>query len=206
MHARRPRADHAHRSRVAALVLAFAAAGCGYHFPGEGTALPGGGSRLHVARFDNRSRQPGVESQVVEGIELEIARRGRFTLAREEEAADLVLEGTIQSIETRPIAFSTSDETLQYETVMVLSAALRNPATNAVVWRVSALRENDSYGAVSDTVVPSSSAFVSQSTLNANNLNQLSDVQLSEAQRREALDRIVENTSRDLYNAIVEDF
>lgn len=194
--------------RLRGLVVAAAliAGGCGYHFPGAGTSLPGGGSRIYVARFDNRSRSPGLESLVAEGLQVEFARRGQFSVVRDPAAADLVLEGSIQSLETRPVAFSTTDETLQYETIMVLGASLRSTATNAVVWRISALRENDSYGAVSQTVVPSSSAFVSGSTLNANDLNQLTDVQLSEAQRREAIDRVIENASRDLYNAMVEDF
>ena len=44
----------------------------------------------------------------------------------------LVLEGAIDSLELRPIAFSTTDEALQYQTVMTVSATLRNPHTNEV--------------------------------------------------------------------------
>lgn len=183
-----------------------AALGCGYHFPGGASELPGGGRRLQVARFENRTQTPGVENEVMEGLLLEFARRGQFQVVREQSEADLVLEGAVSSLETRPVAFSRSDETLQYETIMTISASLRDPRSNAIVWRISSLRETDSYGAVSQTVVASSSAFLSQSNLNANDLNQLTDVQLSESQRREALERVVENVSRDLYNAIVEDF
>ncbi|HZR81945.1 MAG TPA: LPS assembly lipoprotein LptE [Candidatus Binatia bacterium] len=195
---------------IAAASVAVGALGtlgaCGYHFPGQVAVLPGGGSKVYVARFDNRTRNPGVENDVLEAMQLEVARRGQFTLAPNSDAADLVLEGTINSIEVRPIAFSTSDEALQFETVMTLSVQLRNPHTGKIVWRVAGLRENDSYGAVSQTVVASSSQFLSQSTLNANDLNQLTDVQLSESQRREALDRVLENASRDVYNSMVEDF
>ena len=190
----------------AVLVALGGAGGCGYHFPGEGSTLPGGGGRVQVTRFDNRPRSPGVENDVLEGLEVEIGRRGQFRVVHDSAEADLVLEGSITSLEVRPVAFSKSDETLQYETVMVIAASLRDPRSNSVVWRISSLRETDSYGAVSQTVVASSSAFLSQSNLNANDLNQLTDVQLSESQRREALDRVVENLSRDLYNAIVDDF
>lgn len=192
--------------RVFAAVLLSALAGCGYHFPGEGNALPGGGRRVLVSRFENRTHSPGVENDVLEGLLLEFSRRGQFQVVRDQAEADLVLEGSITSLETRPVAFSKSDETLQYETIMTISASLRDPRSSAIVWRISSLRETDSYGAVTQTVVASSSAFLSQSNLNANDLNQLTDVQLSESQKREALDRVVENVSRDLYNAIVEDF
>ncbi len=191
---------------LAGLGLALLASACGYHFPGEVSTLPGGGNRLHVARFDNRTRSPGLDNDVLEALESEVARRGQFSLAPDSASADLVLEGAVTSLETRPVAFSESDTALQYETVMTLSAALRDPRSGRVVWRIAGLRETDSYGAVTDTVVPSSSQFLEQSTLNANDLNQLTDVQLSESQRREALERVLENASRDLYNSMVENF
>jgi hypothetical protein len=191
---------------IAVVVIAACVAGCGYHFPGQVSTLPGGGNKIYVARFDNRTGSAGLENDVLEAMQLEISRRGQFRLVPDPGSADLVLEGSINSLEVRPIAFSTSDEALQYETVMTLSAALRNPHTNTIVWRVASMRENDSYGAVSQTVVASSSVFLSQSTLNANDLNQLTDVQLTESQRREALERVLDNTSRDLYNSMVEDF
>ena len=37
-------------------------------------------------------------------------------------------------------------------------------------------------------------------------LVQLTDVQLSESQKGEALERVLENMSRDVYNSMVEDF
>jgi outer membrane lipopolysaccharide assembly protein LptE/RlpB len=191
--------------RAAFLAALLADAGCGYHFPGQGKVLPGGGSRVRVASFENRTGEVGLENDVTQAMEEEIARRGVFTLARDDDSADLVLEGVINSLETHPVAFSSTDAALQYETVMVLSAKLRNPHTGAVVWRVSALREDDSYGAVSSTVVTASPQF-QQQTLSAADLAQLPEVQLSESQRREALDRVLENASRDLYNGIVEDF
>jgi Lipopolysaccharide-assembly len=194
------------RQGLALFLVAVAGGACGYHFPGQVSTLPGGASRVHVARFENRTRSPGLENEVLDAMETEVARRGQLTLAPDAASADLVLEGTISALEVRPIAFSNSDEAVQYETIMVVSAGLRNPKTGAVVWRVAALRENDSYGGVSQTVIASSSQFLQQSTLNANDLNQLTDVQLSESQKREALDRVLENTSRDLYNAMVEGF
>lgn len=186
------------------VLLALGLADCGYHFPGQGS-LPGGATSLYVAKFDNRTRDPGLENFLLEAIRAEIARRGQFSLATDPDAAQLVLEGAILSLESRPVAFSSGDEALQYQTFMTISAALRNPKNDVQVWRISALRESDSFGAVANTVVTDSPEFLS-GTLNPGDLDQLSDVQLSESQQREALDRVLENTSRDLYNAMVENF
>jgi outer membrane lipopolysaccharide assembly protein LptE/RlpB len=201
--------DRRARSRIVPWVLVVLLAGlthCGYNFPGEGRTLPGGATSIHIARFDNRTRDAGLENFVLEAMQAVVARRGQFVLERDRSAAQLTLEGSILSIEKRPVAFSGSDEALQYQTYVTVSAQLRDTQTGKVVWRISALREGESYGAVANTVITDSPDFVTGSTLNPTDLAQLSDVQLSEAQEREALDRVLSNLSRDLYNAMVENF
>jgi hypothetical protein len=197
------------RAAIARCVVALpllALAGCGYNFPGEGRTLPGGATSIFVERFENRTRDAGFENYVLESMQAEVARRGQFTLAPQRSEAQLALEGSILSIEKRPVAFSNSDEALQYQTYVTVSARLRDTRSGNVVWRISALREGDSFGAVANTVVTDSPDFLTGSTLNPTDLQQLSDVQLSEAQEREALDRVLESLSRDLYNAMVENF
>src|SRR5262245_16131858 len=185
------------------LTVALLVASCGYHFPGQGTKLPGGGNTLHVGEFVNRSREPGLDARVHSALEDEVTRRGIFKLEPGTNGAAVVLEGSIDRLETRPVAFSNSDEAVQYETIMTVSAQLRDTRNDNIVWRVSGLRANDSYGAVFGTVVAESSQFQEQSPINAQQLGQLTDVQLSESQRSEALERVLENFSRDLYNAMV---
>lgn len=187
-------------------LLAIGLADCGYNFPGEGRTLPGGATSIYVAKFDNRTRDAGLENFLLESLQAEIARRGQFALQQERSDAQVVLEGTILSLEKRPVAFSNTDEALQYQTFITVSAFLKNTQTGNVLWRISALREGDTFGAVANTVVTDSPDFLTGSTLNPGDLSQLSDVQVSEAQEREALDRVLENTSRDLYNAMVENF
>jgi outer membrane lipopolysaccharide assembly protein LptE/RlpB len=195
-----------HRIVVLLCVLALlATTHCGYHFPGEGS-LPGGATTIHVAKFENRTRDAGLENYLLEAIQTEVARRGQFSLQPQRSDAQLTLEGAILSIEKRPVAFSSSDEALQYQTYVTVSAVLRDTRNNKAVWRISQLREGESYGATSSTVVTDSPTFLSGSTLNPKDIAQLSDVQLSESQERDALDRVFQNTSRDLYNAMVENF
>ncbi len=192
-------------TRGLAIWMTLAFLGCGYNFPGEATVLPGGGTKLHVETFTNQSRRPGLENAVRDALENEILRRGNFQIVSDGDA-EVILDGVIQSLQYRPIAFSNADEALQYETIMTISASLRDSLSGTIVWRVTNLRESDSFGAVPGTVVAQSSQFQEQSTLNAGNLVQLSDVQLSESQRDEAIQRLLENMSRNVYNAMVEDF
>jgi hypothetical protein len=187
---------------LAAAILA----GCGYHFPGQGRVLPGGGTSVYVGEFSNRTREAGLDARIREAIEEEVDRRGVFQLTNDSASAAVVMEGSVDRLEVRPVAFSNTDEAVQYETIMSISVALRDTQTEKVVWQVASLRANDSYGAVFGTVVAESSQFQEQSPIGAQALGQLTDVQLSESQRDEALVRVLENITRDLYNAMVEDF
>jgi len=54
-------------------------------------------------------------------------------------------------------------------------------------------------------VVTSSSQF-QQNTVNAKDIPQFTDIQLSESQRRQANEALVESLARDIYNSMMEDF
>ncbi len=187
------------------LLLGFALASCGYNFPGMATALPGGGTRIALEPFANATREPGLVTGIHEAFSLELAQRGNFEQTTPGRA-DVVLSGVVQSIDVRPVGFSRSDEALQYETIVRISARLTNPKTGKVVWRVDGLQESDSYGAVATTVIAQSSEFQESSTLNEGDLLRLSDVQVAESQKGNALEKVSENLARELYNAMVDNF
>jgi hypothetical protein len=193
------------RTFLLGVAIALAATGCGYHFPGGTSTLPGGGTRIHVREFANATQEASLVAGVQNAFESEVARRGNFALVSGG-SADVILTGTIRSLDIRPVGFSQSDEALQYETVVTISARLEDTRTKRTVWRIDNLRQNDSYGAAAQTVVTQSSQFQEQSTLSEANLQQLSDVQVSESQRGSALERVCENLARELYNAMAEDF
>lgn len=193
------------RARGGFVLVLLAVSACGYHFPGGATVLPGGGSKIAVEHFRNATQTPGLVDGIQAALETEVARRGNFAVVPEGQA-DVVLEGTILSLDVRPVGFSQSDEALQYETIVTVTARLRDVRTDRIVWQVRNLSENDSYGAVAQTVISQSSQFQEQSALNQSDLEQLSDVQVSESQRQDALSRVYENLSRELYNSMVDNF
>ena len=192
-------------SRGVALWLALLLASCGYNFPGVATALPGGGTRIAVEPFANATREPGLVTGIQEAFSLELAKRGSFEQT-EAGRADVVLSGVVVSVDVRPVGFSGSDEALQYETIVRINARLTDPKTGRVVWRVDGLQQSDSYGGVASTVIAQSSDFQENSTLNEGDLLRLSDVQVAESQKGNALQKVTENLARELYNAMVDDF
>jgi len=192
--------------RTLALAAALGLGACGYHFPGQGRTLPGGATSLQVGKFRNQTGRPGLGEKVRDALEQEVLRRGVFPIERQATGADLVLEGAVERFETRPVAFSPTDQAVRYETFLTVSAQLRDPRSDKVVWRIGSLRRSDSFGSVAETVVAQSSTFQERATIDAGDLAQLSDVQVSESQRSDALERVLENVTRDLYNAMVEDF
>ncbi len=178
---------------------------CGYSFPGMATVLPGGGTTIALQPFSNATQEPGLVTGIQESFSLELAKRGSFEQTTPGRA-DVVLSGVVESLEVRPVGFSRSDEALQYETVVRISAWLTNPKTGKVIWRIDGLQQSDSYGAAATTVIAQSSDFQANSTLNEGDLLRLSDVQVAESQQGDALQKVTDNLARELYNSMVDNF
>ena len=189
------------------LLLFFCAGGgaCGYHFPGDVAVLPGGGTRLHLADVGNRTDDPAVAELLGQAIESEVLQRGRFTIVGTS-TADATLETTVVADRRMPVGFSSTDEALEYRTVVSIDATLRDTATGKARWSAKGLQQGESAAATAGSVVAQSSQFASTSTLNPQDLAQLTDVAVSESQEAGAVGEAVETLARDLYNAMVDDF
>ncbi len=194
------------RVRAAAIVVAAAVAlaGCGYHFAGGSRTFDAGVHTIGVRTFANETREIGVEKRLAMAIEREFVIRGPLRVSKAEEG-DLQLTGTVRAAEDRPVAFNRDDEVLIYQTVLALDLELRRRDTGTLVWQVKGMRVADDYESVASVVVTTSSDFRS-SPLNSEDLGGFTDVQLAESRRRQALERIVANLARDVYDQIMEDF
>jgi hypothetical protein len=198
------------------LVLVCALAGCGYHLAGEGSGLPEEVHSLSVGTIVNRSREHGLEKSLAFAFEQEVVVRRHFRFRGDPAGADAVLSGTIRELTAHPVAFSSSDQALQYELILVLDLTLTRQRDGRALWRVDGLRESDEYSTNSQVVITSSSQF-QQGTLNAGDLPcepnstqpcnpQFTNIQLAETLRRRAIGRLLKRAVRDVYNDMVEDF
>jgi Lipopolysaccharide-assembly len=188
---------------IAACTL-WLATGCGYHFAGTGNRLPPEIHTISLGPIQNMTREVGIEKLLLDALEDEVATHGRLE-AVSSGNADAELFGSVREYNSRPVSFSSRDEALQYQISMSVDLELRRRDNGKLLWKTVGQREVQDFSAVPGVVVTSSSQF-SQQTVNANNLQQFTDVQLSESTKREANERLIESLSRDLYNQMMEDF
>jgi hypothetical protein len=181
------------------------AMGCGYHFAGTGNRLPPEIHTISLGPIQNMTREVGIEKTLLESLEDEVASHGRLEAVAAGAPADASLTGSVREYNSRPVSFSSRDEALQYQISMSVDLELRRNDNGKLLWKTVGQREVQDFSAVPGVVVTSSSQF-SQQTVNANNLQQFTDIQLSESTKRQANEQLIETLSRDIYNQMMEDF
>ena len=193
--------------RFAAVLLAVAFVGCGYHFAGEQVGLPADIHSLSVGKLVNRSREHGLEKTLAFALEREIHERGHFRMIEDPGGGDAVVSGTIRELRVRPVAFDANDIAVQYEIALILDFTLTRKDGGQVLWHVHGLEESDQYSASPNVVVTNSPQF-QKSALNASDvLNpEFTAIQLTETERRRAITRLLGQAVRDVYNQMVENF
>jgi hypothetical protein len=178
--------------------------GCGYHFAGTGNRLPPEIKTMSFGTLQNATREVGIDKQLREALEDEVSSHGRLEVVSSG-TGDAILSGIVRDYLSRPVAFSAQDEALQYEASISVDLELRRRRDGKLLWKTVGQREIQDYSAVPGVVVTSSSQF-QQSSLNAKDVPQFTDIQLSESQRRQANEALIETLARDVYNAMMEDF
>lgn len=187
------------------LGVALALSACGYRFGSSGRSFGPEIRTLRIGPLENRSGEVGLADALARALEAEFRLRGPLRVVGPDTTADLVLSGAVGIAKSRPVAFTSTDEALLYETALVVDLSLRRPQTEEVFWRVEGWRAVETFSAAADAVVTTSPVFQAGS-LNPADLLQLTEIQLSESQRQETLDRLVEVTALQLYDQIMEDF
>jgi hypothetical protein len=202
-----PEAVETNWQRVAYLLsaVAVACAGCGYGLGGTGVNVPEGARTIRIEAFTNHTRENGLEVRLRRAVEDEFRRRSALRVVSEGDA-DLVLSGDIRRYVTVPISFSSgTDEAVQYQGTMLVSARLVERPSGRVAFETKALQESQDFGAVTGVVIASSPHF-QRGTMDARDLPNLTDVQIGEARRHEALRDLLDLLARDIYLQAMEGF
>jgi len=190
--------------RRAALLAVLVLAACGYHLAGTGTTVPDGARTIRIERFTNHTREAGLDVHLNRAVEDEFRRQGTLRVVTEGDA-DVVLSGTIRRFTSIPVAFSATDEAVQYQGIMSVSLRLTERESGHVLFENKLLQESQDFGAVSGVVISSSPHF-QRGTINARDLPDLTNVQIGEARRREAQNDLIELLARDIYLQTMEGF
>ena len=192
------------RARLGLLALSLAC-GCGYQFVGESSLLPKDARSIYVEPFINRSRDVGLDKELTTATRGEFYRRGELRVVDTPEQADIILAGTIRSLDSTVATVNREDEVLQYEAVMILDVTVRRREPDQILWRGQAVRLNQIYGGSRAAVVTTSSEFRT-GTLNVTDVRRMTDVQLTESERRAVREQLMEQFARELRQRIVEMF
>jgi hypothetical protein len=188
----------------ALLLLAATAAGCGYGFTGAAPTVPKAAHTVAITRFTNHTREKGLDVTLQQAIEDEFRRRGPLSVVRDPEG-DVVVSGSIRRFTSIPVAFGATDNATQYIGWITVHVRLRDRRTGKVLYENAALEESLDFGATSSVVVSSSPLF-QQGTINARDLVDMTNVQLGETRRREALSTLVDRVAGDVYLQTMEGF
>jgi hypothetical protein len=187
------------------IVALSLACGCGYQFVGESSLLPKDARTIYVEPFINRTRDVGIEKELTTATRGEFYRRGELRVVDSPEQADIILAGTIRSLDSTVATVNREDEVLQYEAVMILDVTVRRREPDQILWRGQAVRLNQIYGGSRAAVVTTSSEFRT-GTLNVTDVRRMTDVQLTESERRAVREQLMEQFARELRQRIVEMF
>jgi len=179
--------------------------GCGYQFVGESSLLPKEARTIYVEPFVNRSRDVGLDKELTTALRGEFYRRGQLKIVESAEQADLILSGVIRSLDNTVASVNRDDEVLQYESLLIMDVTLRRREPNEILWRGQGVRLNQVYAGSRAAVVTTSSEFFT-GTLNASDVRQMTDIQLTELDRRANRDRLMEQFARELHQRVTEMF
>ena len=187
---------------LAGLVLQ---SGCGYRFVADSSLLPKDARTIFVEPFVNRSRDVGLEKELASAMRSEFYRRGPLRVVDQSELADVIVSGVIRPLETAVASVNGFDEVLQYLSAMTVDMSLRQRETNLVLWRGDAIRLSEYYAGSRAAVVPTSSDFRT-GTLNTSDVRRLTDIQLTEAERKDTRNQLMERFAKELYQRVMETF
>ena len=190
---------------VIGIVLASVGGGCGYQFSTTGEGFPKDVRTVFVAPFVNTTRDVGIDREITSALRSEFRRRGEIRLADRLEDADAILTGVVRSLDTRVVSVNKNDEVLQYEVALVVDLSLRRRSPDELLWRTQGIRLVETYSGSRGAVVTTSSKF-QRGTLNASDVPQFIDIQLSETLEYRARGQLVEQFARKLYQRVVEMF
>jgi outer membrane lipopolysaccharide assembly protein LptE/RlpB len=155
-------------------------AGCGYQFS-RGPALPGNARRIHISIFENRTSESGIENVLAAEIIEEFTIVHQADLASDRQSADTFLTGVVSSVQIFTISRigeSVSDERRIRITVR---AELTDPKGRTLK-QIGRITNSEAYSVDPD------------------------NPQVTEANKREAIAKVANKLSEQIYNRLSREF
>jgi hypothetical protein len=180
-------------------------AGCGYHLAASGDALPPTAKTIYVERFENHTRQTGLNDEFMRYIKDDIALHDRLRIVDTPGLADLALSGEIVYYNSTATAFNSAQEPTLYGLAMTVSAQLKDVHANRVIWLTRSVSNTQRQPVVAQAVVATTPTFLQQN-LRASDIAQMTDIQTAQTQSYGARDEMMKQVAGNLYASMAEGF
>jgi hypothetical protein len=195
--------------RVATLLISggtlLGVAGCGYQLAGQSPLFSQDIRRIYVEPFISRSRDVGIDQELTSALRSEFYRRGQLKVVDQLDQADAIVSGVIRSLDSHVASVNRKDEVLQWESVMILDVSLRRREPNEILWRAQGTRLTQIFSGSRAAVVTTSSEFRT-GTLNSADIRHMTDIQLTESDKRRARAQLMEGFAQQLHQRLLEMF
>lgn len=185
-----------------AATLALGLSGCGYHFEGAGSALPGDVQTVAIALLENNTLTEGIEADFTAALIDQFSRGRKIRVVDDAVQADAVVRGIILNVYNRAVSFSDTDEVVEFELIVQAAVGLQRTGDGKILWRDTNLLVREDYAVTADAVVTGSPDFVGR----ASTFNNLGTIEVAEVEQREAIDRASREFARTVYLRMLEDF
>lgn len=148
---------------------------CGYHNPNVYT---GPSKTMYLTEWKNRTSELGLDSQIYRSLTRWFQKSGSISIIRKKEGADFILAGEIISLELPSLAYGENSLTTQAKVILRVRYILKEISSKKIILEMPNEIWTEQY-LVSTNV-----------TTNLDN-------------EREALDTIIENLSKKIYQRTV---
>lgn len=108
---------------------------CGYQFPGQGGALPGGVEKLYIPLFVNKTSEAQLDNKLSSRVTEVFARNSKISQVENPDQANAILVGSIDKYQSRALSYDKNDDISEYRSTMVVSAQLQSAHNKEVLWQ-----------------------------------------------------------------------
>ncbi len=162
------------------LAALFLLPACGYHLVGTGSSLPSHVKTLAIPVFKNTSSEPQLQRDLTNAVRQAFISDGRLKVVSKNKQGHLLMKGTLESYELRPVSFNSDDVAIE----------------NWVILGVKIL--------VEDQV--KEQKYLNQKFITKWDYLAPENVTLAEANRREALQEAYRDFAIRLVSAVIDKF
>ena len=130
------------------LLLFIFISGCGYRLRGI-QELREDLQKVAILPFTNKTFESRIENDLFNALVDEFARSKNLKVVAANDA-DLLVSGTISTVENYSISYSPNDKTYEYRVVMTVDVEVSEVRSRQVYWRRSAMQEVEEFKATDE--------------------------------------------------------